>query len=91
MTTGRRSVTHSSGRKPCGNHVVLQGFGLQRPDGTWAGLDIDLSDWACRIVKRVGMTEKASSPTSAPALLELKRGLNALASKGGLQYPYPIR
>ena len=30
----------------CGNHIALPGFGLQGPDGKWAGLDIDL----CRAI-----------------------------------------
>jgi general L-amino acid transport system substrate-binding protein len=49
-------------------------------------------DWAYRIVKRVGnygeVFEKNVGEGSA---LKIKRGLNSLWSKGGIQYAPPIR
>jgi general L-amino acid transport system substrate-binding protein len=50
------------------------------------------TDWAYRIVKHVGnYGESFERNVGAGSPLQLKRGLNALASRGGLQYPYPIR
>lgn len=50
------------------------------------------NDWAYRIVKHVGNYGEAfERNVGAGSRLLLKRGLNDLASRGGLQYPYPIR
>lgn len=50
------------------------------------------NDWAYRIVKHVGNYGEAfERNVGSGSRLQLKRGLNDLASRGGLQYPYPIR
>ena len=59
------------------------------PDGESIGLT---PDWAYRIVKHVGnYGESFERNVGMGSKLQLKRGLNDLASKGGLQYPHPIR
>ena len=50
------------------------------------------NDWAYRIIKHVGnYGESFERNVGMGSRLQLKRGLNALASQGGLQYPHPIR
>mgnify|MGYP001109259913 CR=1 FL=1 len=61
-------------------------------DGSF-GVDIGLTnDWAYQIVKLMGnygeLFEKNVGETSP---LKISRGINALWSKGGLQYAPPIR
>ncbi len=50
------------------------------------------NDWAYRIIRHVGnYGESFDRNVGAGSRLGLARGSNALWSKGGLQYPYPIR
>lgn len=50
------------------------------------------NDWAFRIIKHVGnYGEVFDRNVGAGSRLGLPRGLNALWSQGGQQYPYPIR
>ena len=50
------------------------------------------NDWAYRIIRHVGnYGESFDRNVGAGSRLGLARGTNALWSKGGLQYPYPIR
>jgi general L-amino acid transport system substrate-binding protein len=50
------------------------------------------NDWAYRIIKHVGnYGESFERNVGMGSRLQLKRGLNDLQSRGGLQYPYPIR
>jgi len=49
-------------------------------------------DWAYRIIKHVGNYGEAFARNVGPATpLKIERGLNALWTKGGLQYAMPIR
>ncbi|MBF0358545.1 MAG: amino acid ABC transporter substrate-binding protein [Magnetococcales bacterium] len=57
--------------------------------GTGLGLD---KDWAYRIIKQVGNYEEIfENNLGKKSQLQMSRGLNALWSKGGLQYAPPIR
>ena len=50
------------------------------------------ADWAYRIIKRVGnYSEVFERNLGESTPLKIKRGLNALWSKGGLQYAPPVR
>ena len=50
------------------------------------------SDWAARIIKHVGnYGESFDRNVGAGSRLKISRGVNALWSKGGLQYAPPIR
>jgi general L-amino acid transport system substrate-binding protein len=50
------------------------------------------NDWAYRIVKHVGnYGESFERNVGEGSKLKIKRGLNALWTKGGLQYAWPIR
>jgi general L-amino acid transport system substrate-binding protein len=50
------------------------------------------NDWAFRIIKHVGnYGESFERNVGKGSRLGLARGLNDLASRGGLQYPHPIR
>ena len=57
------------------------------------GEQLDLTkDWAVRIVKHVGnYGEVFERNLGEESPLKIARGLNALWTKGGLQYPPPIR
>ncbi|MFY8113262.1 MAG: amino acid ABC transporter substrate-binding protein, partial [Rhabdaerophilum sp.] len=49
-------------------------------------------DWAYRIIKHVGnYGESFDKNVGAGSRLKIARGVNALWSKGGLQYAPPIR
>ncbi|WNJ89251.1 amino acid ABC transporter substrate-binding protein [Bosea sp. 685] len=71
------------------NPEIKRLLGVEGKFGEGLGLT---TDWAYRIVKHVGnYGESFERNVGTGSRLQLKRGLNALASKGGLQYPYPIR
>lgn len=66
---------------------------LGAEEGTKIGTDLGLTnDWAYNIIKQVGnygeVFERNVGPSSP---LKIKRGINALWTKGGLQYGPPIR
>ncbi len=71
--------------------------GIQRLLGTEAdtklGTDLGLTnDWAARIVKHVGnYGESFERNVGSGSPLKIARGVNALWTKGGLQYAPPIR
>ena len=49
-------------------------------------------DWGYQAIKAVGnYGESFERNVGMGSKLQLKRGLNALASQGGLQYPHPVR
>ncbi|CAN7524920.1 amino acid ABC transporter substrate-binding protein [Pararhizobium sp. LjRoot255] len=66
---------------------------LGEEEGSTIGADLDLpKDWAVQIVKAVGNYGEAfERNVGEGSPLKIKRGLNALWSKGGLQYAPPIR
>jgi general L-amino acid transport system substrate-binding protein len=71
------------------NPEVKRLLGVEGKFGEGLGLT---NDWAYRIVKHVGnYGESFERNVGMGSRLQLKRGLNALASQGGLQYPHPIR
>lgn len=50
------------------------------------------ADWAYRVIKNVGnYGEVFERNLGESSKLKIKRGVNALWTKNGLQYPYPIR
>ncbi|MCQ1058432.1 amino acid ABC transporter substrate-binding protein [Photobacterium sp. ZSDE20] len=64
-------------------------MGLDGPKGKGLGLN---DDWAYQVIKQVGNYGESFERTvgmSSP--LEIKRGLNALWTDGGMQYAPPIR
>ncbi|CEJ12091.1 General L-amino acid-binding periplasmic protein AapJ precursor [bacterium YEK0313] len=64
-------------------------LGLDGKFGEAMGLS---NDWALRIIRHVGnYGEVFERNVGAGSRLGLPRGLNALWSQGGQQYPYPIR
>jgi general L-amino acid transport system substrate-binding protein len=71
------------------NPEIKRLLGVEGKFGEGLGLT---PDWAHRIVKHVGnYGESFERNVGTGSRLQLGRGQNALASKGGLQYPYPIR
>lgn len=71
------------------NPEVRRLLGADGKFGEGLGLS---KDWAYQIVKHVGnYGESFERNVGQGSRLQLKRGLNDLASRGGLQYPYPIR
>lgn len=75
--------------KTSSNPEVRRLLGADGKFGEGLGLT---ADWADRIVKHVGnYGESFERNVGSGSRLQLKRGLNDLASRGGLQYPYPIR
>jgi general L-amino acid transport system substrate-binding protein len=71
------------------NPEIKRLLGVEGKFGEGLGLT---TDWAYRIVKHVGnYGESFERNVGMGSRLQLKRGQNDLASKGGLQYPYPIR
>jgi general L-amino acid transport system substrate-binding protein len=71
------------------NPEIKRLLGVEGKFGEGLGLT---ADWAYRIVKHVGnYGESFERNVGMGSRLQLKRGLNALASQGGLQYPHPIR
>lgn len=71
------------------NPEIRRLLGVEGKFGEGLGLT---SDWAYRIIKHVGnYGESFERNVGLGSRLQLKRGLNDLASKGGLQYPHPIR
>lgn len=66
---------------------------LGEEEGSTIGADLGLpKDWAVQIVKAVGNYGEAfERNVGEGSPLKIKRGLNALWSKGGLQYAPPIR
>ncbi len=71
------------------NPEIKRLLGVEGKFGEGLGLS---NDWAYRIIKHVGnYGESFERNVGMGSRLQLKRGLNALASQGGLQYPHPIR
>ena len=67
--------------------LLLYGAGLRI--GEAMGLT---ADWAYRVIKNVGnYGEVFERNLGESSKLKIKRGVNALWTKNGLQYPYPIR
>jgi general L-amino acid transport system substrate-binding protein len=58
--------------------------------GTGAALKVD-DKWAYNIIKQVGNYGESYERNVGGAPLNIPRGLNALASQGGMQYAPPIR
>ena len=66
----------------CGSNTALPGFGIPDAQG----------NWTMRIVKHMGNYGEIFERTIGEGSpLKIKRGLNALWTKGGLQYGIPIR
>jgi general L-amino acid transport system substrate-binding protein len=64
-------------------------LGITEKMGEGTGLS---NDWAYNIIKAVGNYGEAFDRNVGPKTpLKLERGLNALWTKGGLQYAMPIR
>ena len=64
-------------------------LGVEGVKGEWMGLP---DDWGYNIIKQVGNYGEAfDRNVGAGSALGIARGLNALWSKGGLQYAPPIR
>jgi general L-amino acid transport system substrate-binding protein len=71
------------------NPEIKRLLGVEGKFGEGLGLS---NDWAYRIVKHIGnYGESFERNVGMGSKLQLKRGLNALASQGGLQYPHPVR
>jgi general L-amino acid transport system substrate-binding protein len=71
------------------NPEIKRLLGVEGKFGEALGLP---NDWGYRIIKHVGnYGESFERNVGMGSKLQLKRGLNELASKGGLQYPHPIR
>jgi general L-amino acid transport system substrate-binding protein len=71
------------------NPEVKRLLGTEGKFGEGLGLS---NDWAYRIVKHVGnYGESFERNVGEGSRLKIKRGLNALWTKGGLQYAWPIR
>ncbi|WP_048647684.1 amino acid ABC transporter substrate-binding protein [Nitratireductor soli] len=66
---------------------------LGTEDGGKLGADLGLTnDWAARVIKHVGnYGEMFERNVGADSPLKISRGINALWTKGGLQYGMPIR
>ena len=66
---------------------------LGTEDGSKLGADLGLTnDWAVRVIKHVGnYGEIFERNVGADSPLKISRGINALWTKGGLQYGMPIR
>lgn len=72
-----------------GDPEVRQLLGVIPGNGKALGLD---EDWAYNIIRQVGnYGESFDRNLGARSPLKLERGQNALASKGGLMYPLPMR
>jgi general L-amino acid transport system substrate-binding protein len=72
-----------------GNPEIKRLLGTEGKFGEGLGLT---NDWAYRVIKHVGnYGESFERNVGSGSKLQLKRGLNDLASRGGLQYPHPIR
>jgi general L-amino acid transport system substrate-binding protein len=68
---------------------ILRLLGVQDQFGQALGLS---NDWAYRIIKQVGnYGESFERNIGQGSPLKISRGLNALWTKGGLQYGLPIR
>lgn len=71
------------------NPEIKRLLGVEGKFGEGLGLTVD---WGYRVLKHVGnYGESFERNVGMGSKLQLKRGLNELASKGGLQYPHPIR
>ena len=71
------------------NPEIKRLLGVEGKFGEGLGLPVD---WGYRIIKHVGnYGESFERNVGMGSKLQLKRGLNDLASRGGLQYPHPIR
>lgn len=81
--------------KGSANPEIRRVLGVPNADGTAAGLGTGIGvseDWVAQIVKGVGnYGEIFERNVGANTPLKIARGLNALWSKGGLQYAPPIR
>ena len=71
------------------NPAIRRFLGLEGPRGK--GMDLN-SDWAWQVVRQVGnYGEVFERNVGMASPLQIKRGLNALWSEGGIQYAPPIR
>jgi general L-amino acid transport system substrate-binding protein len=73
---------------PNANAEVQRLLGIEPGYGKFLGVD---DDWAVNIIKAVGnYGESFERNVGSASKLKLERGLNALWSKGGLQYAPPV-
>jgi general L-amino acid transport system substrate-binding protein len=71
------------------NPVVKRLLGVEGGFGAMLGLD---DDWAYSVIKQVGNYGELFSQNIGDASgLNIQRGLNALWTRGGLQYGHPVR
>ena len=71
------------------NPEIRRLLGVDGKFGEGLGLS---NAWAYQIIKHIGnYGESYERNVGLGSRLQIKRGLNDLASRGGLQYPYPIR
>jgi len=71
------------------NPIVKRLLGVEGGFGPMIGLD---DDWAYNVVKQVGnYGELFSRNIGETSPLRIQRGLNALWTRGGLQYGHPVR
>src|SRR5690554_2266311 len=71
------------------NPEIMRLLGVEGDFGAPIGLT---ADWAYRIIKHVGNYGESYEANVGPnTALALDRGLNALWTNGGIQYPMPIR
>lgn len=78
-----------AGERQSADPEVRQLLGTTPGNGKALGLE---EDWAYNIIRQVGnYGESFDRNLGARSPLKLERGANALASKGGLMYPLPMR
>ncbi|MEE8145576.1 MAG: amino acid ABC transporter substrate-binding protein [Kiloniellales bacterium] len=86
---GVTSVNVDQMRDTSSNPAVKRLLGTEGDTGKSLGLP---GDWAYNIVKQVGNYGESYERYVGPnTSLQLERGLNALWTDGGLQYPMPVR
>lgn len=72
-----------------GNPTVRRLLGVEGDFGKMLSLD---NDWAYNVIKQVGnYGELFSQNIGDASALNIQRGLNALWTRGGLQYGHPVR
>ncbi len=71
------------------NPEIRRLLGVEGKYGEGLGLT---NDWAYRIIKHVGnYGESYERNVGMGSALKIPRGMNALYTRGGLQYPHPVR
>ncbi len=74
--------------KASNDPAIRRLLGVEGGFGALLGLD---NDWSYRAIKAVGNYGEIYDEFFGPKALDLTRGENRLASKGGLHYPLPFR